>query len=77
MKSKKRFRAFVRKRTNGGRLKERAVKTFLRVEQVNFMFYKQADCGTHVRNLNEVGQIRLVKTRNKGKFNRRVYFTLV
>jgi Ser-tRNA(Ala) deacylase AlaX len=38
---------------------------------------KQADGGTHVRNLKEVGQIRLLKTTNKGKFNRRVYFTLV
>jgi len=38
---------------------------------------KQADGGTHVRNLKEVGQIRLLKTMNKGKFNRRVYFTLV
>jgi len=38
---------------------------------------KQADGGTHVKNLKEVGQIRLLKTENKGKFNRRVYFTLV
>jgi Ser-tRNA(Ala) deacylase AlaX len=38
---------------------------------------KQADGGTHVRNLKEVGQIRLLKTKNKGKFNRRIYFTLV
>jgi misacylated tRNA(Ala) deacylase len=37
---------------------------------------KQADGGTHVRNLKEVGQIRLLKTENKGKSNRRVYFTL-
>jgi misacylated tRNA(Ala) deacylase len=37
---------------------------------------KQADGGTHVRNLNEVGQIRLLKTENKGKNNRRIYFTL-
>jgi misacylated tRNA(Ala) deacylase len=38
---------------------------------------KQADGGTHVRNLNEVGQIKLLKTENKGKNNRRIYFTLV
>ncbi|MEM3627171.1 MAG: alanyl-tRNA editing protein AlaXM [Candidatus Bathyarchaeia archaeon] len=38
---------------------------------------KQADGGTHVRNLREVGQIRLIKAENKGKFNRRVYFELV
>jgi misacylated tRNA(Ala) deacylase len=37
---------------------------------------KQADGGTHVRNLSEVGQIKLLKTENKGKNNRRVYFTL-
>ena len=38
---------------------------------------KQADGGTHVRNLKEVGQIKLLKTVNKGRNNRRVYFTLV
>jgi len=37
---------------------------------------KQADGGTHVKNLKEVGQIKLLKTENKGKNNRRVYFTL-
>jgi Ser-tRNA(Ala) deacylase AlaX len=37
---------------------------------------KQADGGTHVKNLKEVGQIKLLKTENKGKHNRRVYFTL-
>jgi misacylated tRNA(Ala) deacylase len=37
---------------------------------------KQADGGTHVRNLNEVGRIKLLKTENKGKNNRRIYFTL-
>jgi misacylated tRNA(Ala) deacylase len=37
---------------------------------------KQADGGTHVRNLKEVGHITLLKTENKGKSNRRVYFTL-
>ena len=38
---------------------------------------KQADGGTHVKNLQEVGQVKLLKTENKGKNNRRVYFTLV
>ncbi len=38
---------------------------------------KQADGGTHVKNLREVGQIKLLKTKNKGKHNRRVYFKLV
>ena len=37
---------------------------------------KQADGGTHVKNLNEIGQIKLLKTENKGKNNRRVYFKL-
>ena len=37
---------------------------------------KQADGGTHVKSLNEVGQIMLLKTENKGKNNRRVYFKL-
>lgn len=37
----------------------------------------QADGGTHVKNLKEVGQIELLKTKNKGKNNRRVYFTLI
>lgn len=37
---------------------------------------KQADGGTHVKNLKEVGKIKLLKTENKGKHNRRVYFTL-
>jgi misacylated tRNA(Ala) deacylase len=37
---------------------------------------KQADGGTHVKNLQEVGQIQLLKTENKGKNNRRIYFKL-
>lgn len=37
---------------------------------------KQADGGTHVRNLREVGKIRLIRIENKGKNNRRVYFRL-
>jgi misacylated tRNA(Ala) deacylase len=37
---------------------------------------KQADGGTHVKNLKEVGQIKLLKTENKGKNNRRIYFAL-
>jgi Ser-tRNA(Ala) deacylase AlaX len=38
---------------------------------------KQADGGTHVKSLREVGQIELLKTQNKGKHNRRVYFKLL
>ncbi len=37
---------------------------------------KQADGGTHVTNLREVGQVELLKTENKGKSNRRIYFKL-
>jgi misacylated tRNA(Ala) deacylase len=37
---------------------------------------RQADGGTHVRNLREIGQVELVKTENKGKNNRRIYFKL-
>jgi len=36
----------------------------------------QADGGTHVRNLKEVGRIRILKLENKGTHNRRIYFTL-
>jgi len=39
-------------------------------------FDRQADGGTHVRNLREVGKVQLVKTENKGKNNRRIYFNL-
>lgn len=36
----------------------------------------QADGGTHVKNLKEVGEIELLKLDNKGKNNRRVYYRL-
>ncbi len=36
----------------------------------------QADGGTHVKNLKEVGQVELIRTENKGKSNRRIYFKL-
>ncbi len=36
----------------------------------------QADGGVHVKNVSEVGTIRLIKTENKGKNNRRLYFTV-
>ena len=39
-------------------------------------FDRQADGGTHVRSLKEVGWIEFLKAENKGKDNRRVYFTL-
>ncbi len=37
----------------------------------------EADGGTHVKNLKEVGQLKMLKAVNKGKNNRRVYFALV
>jgi len=37
---------------------------------------RQADGGTHVRNLREIGKIEVIKTENKGKNNRRIYFKL-
>ena len=37
----------------------------------------QADGGTHVRNLREVGSISILRLENKGKDNRRIYFVLV
>lgn len=37
---------------------------------------RQADGGTHVRNLREIGKVELLKTENKGKNNRRIYFRL-
>jgi misacylated tRNA(Ala) deacylase len=37
---------------------------------------KQADGGTHVHNLKEVGKVQLLKIENKGKSNRRIYFKL-
>ena len=36
----------------------------------------QADGGTHVKNLKEVGKIEILKLDNKGAQNRRIYFTL-
>ena len=38
---------------------------------------KQADGGTHVRSLKEIGRIEFLKAENKGKSNRRVYFKIV
>ncbi|MDO8339175.1 MAG: alanyl-tRNA editing protein AlaXM [Candidatus Burarchaeum sp.] len=39
-------------------------------------FEVQADGGTHVKNTNECGRIVITKMENKGKDNRRIYFTL-
>lgn len=49
---------------------------FLRIVEVAGLD-KQADGGTHVKNLKEVGSIELIRAQNKGKFNRRAYFRLV
>ncbi len=37
---------------------------------------KQADGGTHVKKLSEVGKIEILELKNKGKNNRRMYFTV-
>jgi misacylated tRNA(Ala) deacylase len=37
---------------------------------------READGGTHVKNLKEIGKVELVRTENKGKNNRRIYFKL-
>lgn len=37
---------------------------------------KQADGGNHVKSLKEVGEIEIVKLENKGRNNRRMYYTL-
>ncbi|HIH17930.1 MAG TPA: alanyl-tRNA editing protein [Nanoarchaeota archaeon] len=37
---------------------------------------RQADGGTHVSSLGEIGKIEFLKAENKGKSNRRVYFTV-
>jgi Ser-tRNA(Ala) deacylase AlaX len=37
---------------------------------------RQADGGTHVKNLREIRKVELMKTENKGKNNRRIYFRL-
>lgn len=39
-------------------------------------FDVQADGGCHVARLGEIGRLTLTKAENKGKSNRRVYFTL-
>lgn len=48
---------------------------FLRIVEVVGVD-RQADGGTHVKNLKEVGRIVLLKAENKGKQNRRIYFKL-
>ena len=37
---------------------------------------RQADGGTHVKSLREIGEIKIIKVENKGKSNRRVYYNL-
>ncbi|MEM5832082.1 MAG: alanyl-tRNA editing protein AlaXM [Candidatus Aenigmatarchaeota archaeon] len=36
----------------------------------------QADGGPHVKNTKEIGKIKLIKAENKGKNNRRIYYTV-
>ena len=37
---------------------------------------EQVDGGTHIKNLKEIGEIEIIKTVNKGKDNRRIYFII-
>jgi Ser-tRNA(Ala) deacylase AlaX len=37
---------------------------------------RQADGGTHVKDTSEIGTIKFLKTENKGKNNRRLYFSV-
>ena len=37
----------------------------------------QADGGTHVRNTNEVGQVRVADYKSKGAINKRIYLEIV
>ncbi len=39
-------------------------------------FDQQACGGTHLKDISEIGTIKLLRTENKGKNNRRIYFTL-
>lgn len=38
---------------------------------------KQACGGTHVKNTSEIGKLKLVNIKNKGKNNKRIYFTIL
>ncbi len=40
-------------------------------------FDKQADGGTHVKSLKEVGRLEFIRCDNKGKNNRRIYYKLI
>jgi misacylated tRNA(Ala) deacylase len=59
------------------RLKDVLPKTIpeLRIVSIG-NFDVQADGGTHVRNTKEIGQLKLERVENKGKENRRIYWTL-
>src|SRR3989338_4777727 len=39
-------------------------------------FDRQPDGGTHVKSTKEIGEIEFLRSENKGKNNRRVYFTI-
>ena len=47
----------------------------LRIVEINSVDI-QACGGTHVKEIKEIGPLKLVKTENKGRKNRRIYFTL-
>lgn len=51
-------------------------KSVENVRIVDVGFDKQPDGGCHVKFLNEIGEIEISNIKNKGKNNRRLYFTL-
>jgi misacylated tRNA(Ala) deacylase len=51
---------------------EREMIRIVEIEGVD----RQACGGTHVRNTSEIGKLKMIKAENKGKANRRVYFSL-
>ncbi len=61
-------------RTEPGRQLIQKLETVRIIEIVGID--QQADGGTHVRNTSEIGTIVLQKIENKGKKNKRMYFTL-
>ncbi|MCF2140894.1 MAG: alanyl-tRNA editing protein [Candidatus Lokiarchaeota archaeon] len=52
-------------------------KSITKVRIVDIGIDKQPDGGCHVKNLGEIGEIQITSIKNKGKNNRRLYFTLV
>ncbi|RLI64269.1 MAG: alanyl-tRNA editing protein AlaX [Promethearchaeia archaeon] len=52
-------------------------KSIKNVRIVDITIDKQPDGGCHVKSLGEIGTIQITNIKNKGKNNRRLYFTLI